>query len=1041
MWPLIGSRYSRSTTFVPSKAVHLLECGAVQLVGSFFTLPGDYDMTCRFRFAFCLCLVWLLANNTVRAQLSLDKALSLVPDQRGVVALVGLRGEDLQLVNQLAQARELTVYFQSADANDVLLVRQQADAAGLLGKRVFADVGNLDSIHLSHNLADAAIIEPSLSGALKEDEVLRVVRPQGKVLMGSRELVKPNPEGMDDWSHPYHGPDNNTQSNDKLVRGEFQTQFIADPKFSPMPEQSVIAGGRIYKAMGHIAHKANQNEMLNTLLCINAYNGMILWRRPLSESFMLHRNTMIATDDGLYMGDHESCKYIDAITGQVRQSLVVPKEITDGPVWKWMAIQGDTLYALVGNLEVKIETLRSDRPGIGHWPWGMWDGHDYKDPRTAFGHGRTLVAMNRHTGKLLWHYRDTEFLDARAMCMKGDRIYCFCAEKFLACIDAQSGKLLWKNSDEKLLAEIGPNEKAQHYITGYATTAYMKCSDDYLFFAGPQRKKMVVASATDGSLLWTNNVGNLQLVLRAEAIFAAGPQGTRGMLLDYKTGAEIASLPARRACTRATGCADSIFFRASGGTVRVMTDGVKSQHIAPMRPPCQDGVLVSNGHLYWGPWMCGCQLSLYGNIGLRPIAEPAPGTGDLLTIERDALTVFPAADKVRSIGASDNDWTTYRSTNSRTDLSKIDLANRVQQAWSTELVKRELPTAPVAAGGLVFVADRSGTVQALDANGRQVWKAYTGGPVFYPPTVAFDRLFVGSADGRVYCFEAATGRALWKFRVAPEDRRIHVFNQLVSRWPVAGGVAVEGGKVYAAAGITHYDGTYVVALDALTGKLHARNSTSGKMSDLVNSGVSMQGEVAIVDGELQFAGGGIYEVARYDLNDLKCLNDPRHQLSSEFRTAFYAWYPTYNKFVSLECALPDKRVLCYDAAYDGSAFGPLALENPRPLGKPGRPGKDLAGEFLRRRGKEAPPKQVWRDEHHRRFTSFAVCRNALLASGHIEGAPDRPFLVAIDLATGKDLWKHDLPADTVKGGLAVNAQGQIYAALENGQLHSFHAVP
>ena len=117
-----------------------------------------------------------------------------------------------------------------------------------------------------------------------------------------------------------------------------------------------------------------------------------------------------------------------------------------------------------------------------------------------------------------------------------------------------------------------------------------------------------------------------------------GPERTRGMLLDYHSGAEIASLPARRACTRATGCADSIFFRASGGTVRVMAAtsdrSVSAKHIAPMRPPCQDGVLVSNGHLYWGPWMCGCQLSLYGNIGLRPIGEVVSAPRDLETAER-----------------------------------------------------------------------------------------------------------------------------------------------------------------------------------------------------------------------------------------------------------------------------------------------------------------------------------------------------------------------------------------------------------------------
>ena len=511
-------------------------------------------------FYFCLLAYAGLQCSATRADLSVDQALSQIDDKRGIIAVLGLPKNNPQFVNQMAQSSEFTVYFQSADPVDVETVRKSAEEAGFLGRRVFAEFGTLDSVHLTHNLADAVFVDGAFAAQVSNEEILRVMRPQAKALVGDRQLIKPIPEGFDDWSHPYHGPDNNPQSNDQFVRGEFETQFIADPKFSPMPEQTVVAGGRIFKAMGHIAHKSNQNAMLNTMLCINAYNGTVLWQRPLSEGFMLHRNTMIAADDALYMGDHEACKVIDARTGEIRRSITIPPEITDGPVWKWMAMKGDVLYALVGNPEMKVETIRSDRPGLGHWPWGMWQGHDYKDLRTAFGYGRTLVAVNRQSGKVLWHYRDEEFLDARALCMKNDRIFCYCPEKFLACLDATNGKLLWKNSDENLLAAIGPNEKAQHFITGYATTCYMKCSDDYLFFAGPQRKKMVVASAKDGSLQWTNDVGNLQLVLRDNSIYAAGPQNTNGMQLDYKTGSILASLPARRACTRATGCIDRFSF-------------------------------------------------------------------------------------------------------------------------------------------------------------------------------------------------------------------------------------------------------------------------------------------------------------------------------------------------------------------------------------------------------------------------------------------------------------------------------------------------
>ena len=44
-------------------------------------------------------------------------------------------------------------------------------------------------------------------------------------------------------------------------------------------------------------------------------------------------------------------------------------------------------------------------------------------------------------------------------------------------------------------------------------------------------------------------------------------------------------------------------------------------------------------------------------------------------------------------------------------------------------------------------------VYAFDAaRGKPVWKSYAGGPIYYPPSISHDRLFVGSADGKVYAF-------------------------------------------------------------------------------------------------------------------------------------------------------------------------------------------------------------------------------------------------------------------------------------------------
>lgn len=956
---------------------------------------------------------------------------AVLPGQQGIVCLLGTAPEQVRPSVQQAQQSEVTLYVQAADEAVATAAREAAEALGLLGTRIFVTQDELTSIHLADNLADAIVA--AADADVPDAELLRVLRPQATALVGERRLTKPLPTGTDDWSHVYHGPDNNPQSRDTTVRGELTTQFIAGPTFSPMPEQTVVAGGRIFKAMGHIAHKANQNEMLNSLLGINGYNGTILWHRPLPEGFMLHRNTMIATDDALYMADHESCKVFDAVSGEIRRQIVVPAGISDGPVWKWMGMQGGVLYALVGSQEVHVDTQRSNVRGLGHWPWDMWQGHDYSDPRTSFGFGRTILALEPSTGRVLWHYRDEDYLDARGVCMNAEHLFCYSPEKFLACIDRATGKLLWKNDSRELLDAIGPNGKAQQYITGYATTCYVKCTQDYVFFAGPQRERMVVASARDGSLAWTDPRGNLQLVLRDDAVYAAGPEQTYGSRLDYATGRELSRFPGRRACTRATGCADSIFFRATGGTVRVMTDSNTAQHIAPMRPPCQDGVIISNGMLYWGPWMCGCQLSLYGHIGLAPTHAPARSAAGA-ALYAEALQVNQTDTDVTPLDSQPGDWTTYRADNRHSDQVQTPLPDRVKLQWSAEICASELPTAPVVAGGLVFIADRTGIVRALDRDGQTVWKSYTGGPIYYPPVVAHDRLYVGSADGRVYAWEARTGRPLWTFRVAPEDRRIPVFGKLISRWPVAGGVVADQGTVYAAAGIAHYDGTYVVALDAVTGQLKACNTQSGTLAPQVNGGISLQGDLTLVDGELHFLGGGVYETARYDLKTLACLNEPKAQVFSQYQTAFYPYYPTYGKYVSLRVDRGDGTMLTHEASYEGSAFRNLALTT----ASPDEATPNGARAAQRRRGQGAGKAQtLWQDQQDRRFTSFIVSRDRLLAAGHPDDNPAAAFLAAIQIREGSDAWVQPLPANAVKGGTAVDGEGRILVALENGQLLCF----
>ncbi len=765
----------------------------------------------------------------------------------GVCVFVGLPEGKPAAVVDLAGESELLIYVQSSSADEVAAMRDAAKKARLLGKRIWVDQGDNATIQLAGNSADAVLVAKSALGedGVPRKELLRVMHPGANGFLGDEAVAKDAPAGVEDWSHPYHGPDNNTQSTDDVARYPYLTQFLGTPMFGCISEVSVASGGRVFKAFGHIAFKKISNEVLNKLYAVNGYNGTILWTRPLNEGFMIHRNTMIATPEVLYMADNQSCKVIDAATGDVVRLIKPDPKVAGGTVWKWMALKDGVLYALIGGDEVETKLRRGDAEGFGSWPWAMWPGYDYKDPSKAWGFGRHLLAIKAETGEVLWSHREEHYIDGRALTMHGGRIYGYSPDRYLTCIDAKSGKPLWKNDDKRTLEAIGANGRAQGYIRGFASTCYMKSGDDYLYFAGPQRERLTAVSAKDGKLAWSFGDGNFQLVLRDEKLYAFGKQNGKSFKLQPATGEVLAEFAGRRACTRATGSVDSLFCRAHGGTIRFNPANDKIEHIAPMRPACHDGVLISDGHLYWGPWICACKLSLFGHIGLGPAGG------------------FKFDAKV-------------------TDEERLTLG-RDDPAKVAKLNKEDAPEK--------FTAGDDGVVRAIKGD-RILWQAHTGGSVNFPPVLSNDRVYVGSNDGRVYAFDAASGELLWKFRAAPDVRRINVYGQLMSTWPVAGGVAVKDGVVYAAAGIAHYDGTHVYALDAVTGKLKWHNGGSGALNDELNSGISLTGQLRVGPSPrgkevLQFPGGNAVAVAMFDLESGKCLSAAPGAPTGVVRSTFY----------------------------------------------------------------------------------------------------------------------------------------------------------
>ena len=1001
-----------------------------------------------------------------------DSILERIGVTRGICVVIGdAKGE---LAVELARGSELMIYVQSPQAEVVETTRKAVDEAGFYGTRIFVDKGPFEKLSLADNAADA-VVAVGRAKRFSQAEIMRVLRPGGKALLGRKVLTKPQPSGVDDWTHPYHGPDNNPQSDDTVIKAPYLTQFLAEPRYAPVPQVAVGAGGRMFKAFGHVAFKKREEPFLNKLAAFNGYNGTMLWQRDLAEGVMIHRNTMIATPDVLYVGDDKSCKVIEAATGELLDQIIPPTDVAGGTFWKWMGVEDGILYALIGQQEQRDPTMRWEREAHG-WPWnpisrGFNQPDKIKDPDEAYaahpwGFGRNVLAIDPKTKKVLWSHRESEPVDGRAMCMKNGKIFIFRFGAYLACLDAGTGDVKWRRTPDnapELFKALGDYSNRQGASWNWRTTCYLKCSDDALYFAGPQVGKLLAISAKDGSVLWNDPYNNFQLIIRDDALYAISGQNdlnSQSKKFDPLTGEVLALFDTgRRACTRPTAASDSIFYRARGGSTRFDLAGGSPRLISPMRPPCQDGVTIANGLLYWWPYVCDCQLTLYGITCLAPAGEfdfqPELAEAERLeTGNGDFSSVEPLPE-------SPDDWPTFRADNAGSAMTTAVVPQSVSLLWESKVrcAVHTLPAAPVASGGLVFTGGPDGVVSALDAaSGELQWKAYTGGAIRIAPTIWKGRVFVGSADGWVYSFEARTGRLLWRFRAAPAERKIPVYNTISSTWPASGGVLVEDGVAYVAAGIVNYDGTYVYALDAETGKVIWKNDSSGHLNSEAHSGVSLQGHILLTGGKLYIAGGNAVSPAVYDTKDGKCLNDPdlvqRITQNNVLLTQaprgwelsalgdqvvacgrpFYA-HPDYEVYdptvfgrvfltpqrdgrdVAWVSSQNSKRVLCFDGI-DRRALS-RSMANPR---------NQFLVDWMRLGVKDKP---LW-SRDCKASAAVAICANAVVIA-------EESRIVAVNIDDGGVLWSHPLPAAPVEWGLAIDREGRAIVTLIDGRVLCFGA--
>ena len=197
-------------------------------------------------------------------------------------------------------------------------------------------------------------------------------------------------------------------------------------------------------------------------------------------------------------------------------------------------------------------------------------------------------------------------------------------------------------------------------------------------------------------------------------------------------------------------------------------------------------------------------------------------------------------------GSNASDWPAYRHDGNRSAVSSESLPGQLNPQWVFESRHQPMSAWPmpgeetprmhtdrayhvVATGRTLFFGNNvDNHIYALDTRtAEERWRFAADGSVRFAPVLHEGSLFFGSDDGNVYCLNAADGSLVWKYRPSPSGERVIGNGRMISLWPVRTGLLLEGGTVYLAAGIFPYEGIYVAAVEAQTGREIWLNDTAG----------------------------------------------------------------------------------------------------------------------------------------------------------------------------------------------------------------------
>ncbi len=742
--------------------------------------------------------------------------------------MVHLGCGDGELTLSLRPNSRFQVHGLDGDADNVAKARAAVRKAGVYGP---VSIDRLTGSRLPYIDGMVNLVVAENLGNVPKAEVMRVLAPKGVAYIkeGGKwtTTVKPRPKDIDDWTHFLHGPGGNAVAADKRVGPPRHLQWLGSPRWSRHHDRMasmsalVSANGRVFYVMDEGSRVSIQLPAKWMLVARDAFNGVVLWKKPMkkwhshlwplkSGPTQLARR-LVAVGDRVYvtLGVDAPVSVLDAATGMKIHDLPGSERTEE------IVVEGDSVFALVSGEAWELNSFLPFH-NVG----------DQARVRRDFAWNekpRHVKVYDSRTGKKFWERKTV--ISPQSLTADARNVFYHDGEKVVA-VHRSSGDVEWESKPVNRPKAVRFNFAPKLVVT-----------DGVVLYAGGDRTMQAFAAGT-GKVMWEapHARGGYQspedlLVMKGLVWSAPTTSGRDSGAFtgrDLKTGEVKVEFPPNvdtywfhHRCYIAKGTEN--FLMPSRTGIEFVDPDKKDWDINHwVRGGCLYGVMPANGLTYAPPHNCACypEAKLFG---FNALASSIPSRAIGKVDEAARLVKGPAYGQATDSGGNgDSDWPTYRQNNRRSGASSTIIRGELAPAWSTHLGGRL--SAVTEAENKIYVSriDAHEVVALHAVTGKVVWRFATGGRVDSPPSIRDGRAYFGCADGWVYCVRVSDGALAWRFRAAPEDRRLMAYEQLESVWPVHGSVLIQGDVVYFVAGRSNFldGGMRWFALDAMTGKKH-----------------------------------------------------------------------------------------------------------------------------------------------------------------------------------------------------------------------------